>query len=623
MAEDRHFVVTNLDEALVERLLPAITVYNRLEGRPRTRAFDRALKAEVRDALWMLTRQWQLGEFEGDDAGSPFLAKLAFDRTELTHYRPRDHPPQRFDDESLPLEARVERRPIPLRMNARPIALDLRLVMGRQWLKMLAAPGIGDYRQAFVDEYPIEAPDPTLADDADRAAHPEVWQVFAAVAGRRMDGGRLYEYLTGAPGRRAYDGISAINPAEHAELDSRGTRFVAWFQRLLAPPPVAEEDAWDANRLEYRFSCSAPEGEGEKVYAAEEYHGGHLDWWAFDIDRGDPGLSSDGEPPTPPPAAAEPRTLIPTPVTFEGMPNTRWWAFEDRRTNFGDISAATTDIAKLLFLEFGLVYANDWFLLPIALSTGSIARVTGLAVTNVFGERFWIEPAGAGPDDDWQRWSMFTVNVLGDGGEAADLSLMVLPTVPKIQEGDPIEQVMLVRDEMANMVWGVERRVALPSGASKPGSEAGRETFGYLRRVAGAAPPEPLPRVAAVRYEVMSSVPEQWIPFLPVHVPGDIREIQLQRAALPRIIDGGPVPPDRVRPRTALLREGLDGPGGARPYVLFEEEVSRAGEVVEQSFQRTRWHGGRTVVWLGVRRSTGRGEASSGLAFDRLVDVPE
>ena len=46
------------------------------------------------------------------------------------------------------------------------------------------------------------------------------------------------------------------------------------------------------------------------------------------------------------------------------MPNTRWWAFEDGRTNFGDVDAATTDLAKLLFLEFGLVYANDWFLIP-------------------------------------------------------------------------------------------------------------------------------------------------------------------------------------------------------------------------------------------------------------------
>ena len=103
----------DVSAALEARLLPTVTVWNRLEGRPRTQSFDRALRAEVRDALWMLTRQWQIGEFQGDDAGSPFLAKLQLERTELTKYRPRDHAAEPFDDR-LPLEAVVERRPVPL-----------------------------------------------------------------------------------------------------------------------------------------------------------------------------------------------------------------------------------------------------------------------------------------------------------------------------------------------------------------------------------------------------------------------------------------------------------------------------------------------------------------------------
>ncbi len=57
--------------------------------------------------------------------------------------------------------------------------------------------------------------------------------------------------------------------------------------------------------------------------------------------------------------ADAPRTMIPVPVSFAGMPNTRWWAFEDSKTNFGDIDASTTDLPKLLLLEFALVYAND------------------------------------------------------------------------------------------------------------------------------------------------------------------------------------------------------------------------------------------------------------------------
>lgn len=40
---------------------PLISNRNRLEGLPRSEAFDRTLRAEVADPLWMLTRQWQLG----------------------------------------------------------------------------------------------------------------------------------------------------------------------------------------------------------------------------------------------------------------------------------------------------------------------------------------------------------------------------------------------------------------------------------------------------------------------------------------------------------------------------------------------------------------------------------
>ena len=76
--------------------------------------------------------------------------------------------------------------------------------------------------------------------------------------------------------------------------------------------------------------------------------------------------------------------------------------------------------------------------------------------------------------------------------------------------------------------------------------------------------------------------------------------------------------PQKVRPRTELLREGVDQTTPA-PYFIAEEEVERAGTVVEVTWQRCRWRGGRVVTWLAHRRSVGRGEGSSGLAFDTLL----
>jgi hypothetical protein len=308
-------------------------------------------------------------------------------------------------------------------------------------------------------------------------------------------------------------------------------------------------------------------------------------------------------------------------VEFNGMANPRWWSFEDRRVNLGSVQPDTTDLPKLLLLEFGLVYGNDWCVVPVPLDCGTLADVVGLVVTNVFGERLWVEAAGKAPEHQWQRWSMFTNSPAATGARAGDTSFLMLPTVLKVQEGPPLERVVLIRDEMANMVWGIENTVPMPHGVGRAGGGAGVETFRFLTRLLGKPPSAPpLKNEATVRYEVMNSVPENWIPFIPVHVPDDNREIQLQRASMPRVIEGNTAPPEKVKPRTSLLREGLDR-APAAPYFVHEEEVPRAGIQVTHSFQRTRWTDGRVVIWFGARKQVGRGEGSSGLEFDRLAQV--
>jgi hypothetical protein len=307
------------------------------------------------------------------------------------------------------------------------------------------------------------------------------------------------------------------------------------------------------------------------------------------------------------------------------MPDPRWWAFEDGRTNLGDVRADTTDLARLLFVEFALVYGNDWFTIPCDLPVGTVTKIEGLSVTNVFGERLWIEAAGRGLDDDWARWSMFTLDIAGVAPEAADTSLYLPSTVPVTSESQPLEDVMLLRDEIANLVWGVERIVPLATGVGRRGSEAAAETLALRTRLVhdgagGPALPPPAP-AAPVSYLVETTVPESWIPFVAVHVPGDVRETQLQRAAVPRLIEGDPAPPVKVRPRTSLLRVGLDE-SPAVPYFVHEQEVPRAGTQISIAYQRTRWRDGRAVLWLAAHRQTGRGEGSSGLAFDQLIPTP-
>jgi hypothetical protein len=170
------------------------------------------------------------------------------------------------------------------------------------------------------------------------------------------------------------------------------------------------------------------------------------------------------------------------------------------------------------------------------------------------------------------------------------------------------------------MVWAIERIIPTVSGSGRSGKDEARETLQYHQRLIAASNPPPPAFQAGIAYLAMTSVPEHFIPFVPVHVPGSSREIQLQRSRMLRIIEGDPLPPEKIPPRTMLMREGLDQ-AVKKPYFLHEEEVPRAGALVRQSFRRTRWTSGEACVWIGVRKQPGRGERSSGLAFDTIVNA--
>ncbi|MGI9552961.1 MAG: hypothetical protein ACR2MT_17275 [Aurantibacter sp.] len=617
---NNYVAVNNITEVLQSKLLPTITLWNRLEARPRTDDFDRALKAEVRDPLWMLTKQWQLGEFRGDDAGSPAFAKIQMATTRLTKYQADGMQVQAYD-EDVPLEAKVEQKKIPFKLGNQDVTLDVRLLMGRHWLKLIQADFPATLRGEYIIEYPFALPDPEDKNSGLITAHREAWQQFAAVAERSMDGYALYVHLN--EGNKASDGTTLTGDAN---LDTLGDKFTAWFENFFLQPEDENNNAWLPPRMEYQFSVSAPYENGEKVMVADEYYHGHLDWYNLDIDPKKETLETDASIVLPPdPQTRETNSFFPVTISFDGMPHTRWWRFEDGQTNFGDINPDTTDLNKLLFIEFGLIYANDWFLVPFTLPAGSIANVKGLSVTNVFGEKTWVEAAGKGLDDAWQRWNMYSLNTKGNQREPADNSLLVLPTVEKILEGKPLEEILFIRDEIANMVWAIEKKIPLPTGVGKQGGEAAFELHKFYQKILdkeigdGIVVPEDIEFQANIRYQIMNTVPENWIPFIPVHMEGSSREIQLQRASMPRILENdAPDNAQKIKPRTQLVREGLDK-NPVEAYFIHEEEIPRAGIRAYQTFQRTRWYNGKVVNWFGARKQTGRGEGHSGLAFDQIV----
>lgn len=604
---------------MAKAYIPTVTLWNRVEGNPRAKDFSRALKAEIRDPLWMLSKQWQMGEFKGEDAGSAILAKVHLTTTRLNKYQAGDAAVEAWNEE-VPAEVQVEHQSIAFQQGDQIIALDLRLLMGRHWLKLLKKAGFvlaADYLAI----YAFEGPDPTSQDDALVCAHLESWQQFSAVARRKIDGYQLYQDLK-QPGARATDKVAAPAGRED-ELNTLAERYLNWFEKLYFQPGENGNPSWKPSHLEHQFACSAPKGDTEKVLIGEEYYHGHLDWYNLDVHNNKTQLDevNGGDPES----KEDSMTLsfFPSPVTFAGMPHSRWWALEDWKTNLGSINPNTTDINQLMLLDFGLNYANDWFVLPFTVPVGSLIEVEGLMVTNVFGEKIWVKPAGEGNEQNWQRWGMFNLNTRGDLEVPADLSLLIPPAINKSLEGQPLEEVFMLRDEIANMVWGVESLITLPTGKSKAGKKAGLELRNKFKELTAIVPELPLAENdAKIRYQIVNTVLEQWIPFIPVHLPGSNRKIQLQRAAMPRILEGtdSTVAPKKIEPRTSLLRHGLDQ-SDKEGYYIHEEEVSRSGIRITKSYQRTRWFDGKVFTWLGIRKQTGRGAGHSGLTFDQILPV--
>ncbi len=617
MAKQESHIPSALLAIPTAQYLPTIVTWNRLEGRPRTINFDRALRAEIRDPLWLLSKQWQMGEFQGEDAASVVLAQVQMKRTALTKYQPVDGNTSSMNYE-VPLEVKVENQKIPFQVGAQAIAYDMRLLMGRHWLKLLKSKGF-NLKSEYRNDYGFTAPNPNDEGSVQITAHLEVWQHSAAIAQRNIDGHTLYLAFKS-------NADTVVPPVgKEVEMEALRKKFIKWFEELFYQPIEEDNKSWKPSYLEHQFSCSAPNEGEEKVLIADEYYHGHLDWYNLDVHNELNELGAVGGLPNP--ATIENRSsysFIPSPVTFPGMPHNRWWTLEDWKTNWSNINPDTTDLQQLMLLDFSLNYANDWFMVPVTLPIGSIANVEGLVVTNVFGERTWVEAAGKGQDEDWNKWGMYNLNVRGDMEVPTDLSLVLLPASPKVLESKPIEEIYLLRDEIANMVWGVESKVPLANGGSKSGREAATELKNKYQQLMDMVGPAPLPIVAQndakIRYEIVNAVPEEWIPFIPTKKAGSNREIQLQRAAMPRILEGDTTPPAKIEPRTSLLREGLDL-AVAQPYFLHEEEVLRAGVKVQKSYQQTRWLNGKVFNWVGFKKEVGRGEGYSGLAYDQIIPV--
>lgn len=586
---------------------PALLFWNSLGAKPHHEELDKALQAEIRDPLWILCRQWQMGEFRAEDAAAPVEAHIRYQQAMPAWISGRNGERVAMPG-GQPLNHWVE-------ATAASLSLSARVEIGQQWHKLLqrkyTAADQATVQQAFADASLLhfQLPDTTERlqqyQHADLLSNTPLYERLIILQTRRIiDGGRLLDLvLTQGEGWSA-----TVLGAENAEVNTLGQALLAWARRIYSYQ-IPDQHTWQAERLEYQFQLEVPETDERQIrLQAKEYPGGQLSWYQFDAESTVPSADD-------PAPKAEVRRIrkIPVQVDYLGMPKTRWWEMEDSTVNFGHIKTDTTNPARLLFTQFSLVYGNDWFLLPLEVEIGALTEVQTIIVRDNFGLSSRIDPTPGNAQSSWGFYPFHPV-----GAEAVSGSrYFYTPSAEDLLQSEPVEQVNLVRDEMANMVWGIEEIVPDGISAGVRGRERVHTLEAYLRQLADPDTFSGQPNPAELQYRLSDQVPANWIPFIPIRMGEEAgsRQIQLQRAALPRLLPG--LPPQRIRPRTTLLRQGITEEA-VRPYYLFEEEIPRAGVLLNGRWKRARWLDGRTFIWYAREKAIGRGEEAGGLRFDFL-----
>lgn len=500
----------------------SITTWTRLEPDIKTAQLDldlsEGLAARLADPLWLLGRQWQVGELSGQDAASPvavdiaassfFIDKAVIGATNLA-YAP----------DSVALDAIVEH-------DGRPADMRTRASGGSSFLDRLGEAQLGGYQKKVLDNYALDSVSP----DGDKLLHD-------------LDSGALASKL-------------GIAQADSQTFSSMCQNWAAWYR----PRSNSQVNhAWIPDRLEYQFSLQASIREGRVTLDAPEHLGGRIDWDVFTA-----------RPPAAGTAVTPKNTVVhlaPTLLHIPGMPSLAFWEMEDPGFDPGRIESGPTDPARLLLIETSLAYASDWFLVPLALPVATLSSVDRFAVTDTFGVTTLIRPAAqVRPSEAWRMWTV------------SDLPYLLLPP-PEIESlvADPMDRVLMTRDEAANLAWSLQiipqtSPVATPPPGPQPGAD-------YL-------------------YIPMTSPPDGREPLVLRETPGG-------RMLIQGVLRGAPAPDPN-----SLLGD---------KFQLHDEDLPDEGLRLDRRFELGRTPDGTLHLWISRVKRPGAKLPASGLDFDQLL----
>ena len=432
-------------------------IVTRYEGRARKKDYAQALSFEAHDPMWLLTRQWQFGRFQGNDCGTMISSRLAVQSTFVDSICPgMDRGKRQMISRNEPWEPYVEAVPAKR-------TLSVRVESAMRLMKLFGS------RRKILDDFLQRYP---LQTDSMREENDVIGGLCDQVNDKRT---RFLEVYGG----RIFDGVKAYeDPAldEHLAIGISKTdakaiaqRYVEWFRKMYEPKQ-ASDTYWNKEKVGYDFSLIA----GGRMYSAENYSSGKIGWYTFDVPDVDEGIVCN---------QIDTEGFIPVVASFPSAPARRLWEYEDRRVHFGNHSNDdVSQLASAVMMEYVSMYSNDWMIIPVEVLPGTVVNVTGIEVTDCFGTKRMINKSAEQRDEKLNqvgkdvpfsdRWSLFgtTKSLAYKNLDFRSASGMLFPaSLLRVEESEPLEEVQFMRDELANMVWGVEERIDDECGNSMDG----------------------------------------------------------------------------------------------------------------------------------------------------------
>ena len=591
--------------------LPVLRTGLKLQSRTRNSDISDAMRFRVYDPLWMLTRQWQLGEFRGNDAGTAMGVSGSVSVSTLS---------------GEPMEPMVES------IDA-IITPMIRVQSALYYVSLCKKNKIVCNISSLMKRFPLDENDYCVCnlEDGDvqskaLESNSHLRKFYAAYRGKVFDGYKLYKEIV-SEGRRPIQSPDAIIKNDYR----------TWFKNRYLPKGSGAASGWNKQSMDYSVGIEVD----DKYLNARSYPGGRLSWYSFDQASGEkksnqPRIESTDH------TVTEYRSL-PTLATYAGAPAKRLWQFEDHKVFMGNSTDMNAQ-GNVLMMQYATMYSNDWMLIPVEVHAGTKVSVNELKVVDTFGissdiKRIRDRKREVTSDQEWQ---MFTITPEPDLGREPMEDLILPPSFQSTLESDPVEEVQFLRDEMANMIWGVEQLVPdgcgstlnLKAHSTKLSDYVVERNESILKTGQLSVKKEEDDSVtvktshnADFKYLVMNSVPYNWIPFIPQRLKDDVnkRETVLRRGKMPAYVfdpekrKGDYLP---VRPVTSMIGMVKDSNGKAKedPFYLNEEEILQTGVKLVRNYQRGRWLNGKVYTWQGYSRQLKEMQANSGLTFDKLID---